>query len=282
MIVAVCADKGSPGVTTAALALATVWPGPRVLLEADPAGGDLALWLRDPAGEPLQPRRSVLDLAADARVGLPPEGVAAYAEASSLGVPVVKSRPAAEEMAPAASLWPRVAERAQEWPGAVIADLGRVQRGHAAFALAASASVVLLVTRMTAGSLYRLRAQAADLAASLGQGPAGRSPVAVLPVAPDHHRKQAAAEVRQVLDSEAATTAVPVAGCLAEDSRGVALLLAGYLGRRLDRAPLMQSAREVPAAVEAWTGPEGEAPPPTRVLPPRRPASDLRTTGERT
>jgi hypothetical protein len=32
VIVAVCADKGSPGVTTLALALGVVWPGERVCL----------------------------------------------------------------------------------------------------------------------------------------------------------------------------------------------------------------------------------------------------------
>lgn len=39
MIVTVCADKGSPGVSTTAAALGMVWPGERVVLEADPSGG---------------------------------------------------------------------------------------------------------------------------------------------------------------------------------------------------------------------------------------------------
>ena len=41
MIVAVGADKGAPGVTTAALALGMVWPTDRVVLDADPSGADL-------------------------------------------------------------------------------------------------------------------------------------------------------------------------------------------------------------------------------------------------
>ena len=40
MIVTVCADKGSPGVSWTATVLGMVWPGERVLLEADPSGGD--------------------------------------------------------------------------------------------------------------------------------------------------------------------------------------------------------------------------------------------------
>lgn len=43
-LVAVTSAKGAPGVTTAALALASIWPVHRrvVLVEADPAGGDIA------------------------------------------------------------------------------------------------------------------------------------------------------------------------------------------------------------------------------------------------
>ena len=46
MIVTVCADKGSPGVTTLATVLGLVWPGPRVVVEADTAGSDLSFRLR--------------------------------------------------------------------------------------------------------------------------------------------------------------------------------------------------------------------------------------------
>ena len=41
MLVAVTSTKGSPGATTFALALAARWPSEAVLVEADPAGGDL-------------------------------------------------------------------------------------------------------------------------------------------------------------------------------------------------------------------------------------------------
>ena len=50
MIVTLCSDKGSPGVTTLAVALGLVWPVQRLVLEADPAGGDLAFRMRQPGG----------------------------------------------------------------------------------------------------------------------------------------------------------------------------------------------------------------------------------------
>jgi MinD-like ATPase involved in chromosome partitioning or flagellar assembly len=41
MFIAMASAKGSPGTTTLGLALASVWPRPVVLVEADPDGGDL-------------------------------------------------------------------------------------------------------------------------------------------------------------------------------------------------------------------------------------------------
>src|SRR4051812_5230947 len=43
MLVAVVSSKGSPGASSAALALALAWPRPVVLAELDPRGGDV-LW----------------------------------------------------------------------------------------------------------------------------------------------------------------------------------------------------------------------------------------------
>jgi len=40
-LIAIAADKGSPGVTTTSVALAAVWPRPVLLAECDPSGGDL-------------------------------------------------------------------------------------------------------------------------------------------------------------------------------------------------------------------------------------------------
>jgi hypothetical protein len=41
MLVGLLSAKGSPGVTTASLALAAVWPRPVVMMDADPFGGDV-------------------------------------------------------------------------------------------------------------------------------------------------------------------------------------------------------------------------------------------------
>jgi len=67
-LIALCADKGSPGVTTAALALAVTWPCPVAVAEVDPSGGDLALGLTDGRGQfELVEQPNLLTFAAAAR-----------------------------------------------------------------------------------------------------------------------------------------------------------------------------------------------------------------------
>ena len=40
-VCALLSPGGSPGVTTAALAMALTWPGPVLVAETDPSGGDV-------------------------------------------------------------------------------------------------------------------------------------------------------------------------------------------------------------------------------------------------
>ena len=131
MIVALCADKGSPGVTTATVALAMAWPGNALVVDADPAGGD---WRSGPgiprlAGR-IRSEGGLLALAADARLALSPRPCRAMhsprsgVSTSSAGrrtLPVVSRRCAASGTA--------VADTLAAWPGTAIADLGRLYPG---------------------------------------------------------------------------------------------------------------------------------------------------------
>ncbi|MCP9979875.1 hypothetical protein [Actinomadura madurae] len=86
-LIALAADKGAPGVTTAAVALGAVWPRPVLVAECDQAGGDLVYRL--PAASPadgdgdggmLNPSRGLLSLAATARRGLRPDQIAEHCQ----------------------------------------------------------------------------------------------------------------------------------------------------------------------------------------------------------
>lgn len=252
MIVAVGADKGSPGVTTVASVLAMVWPGQRVLLEADPAGGDLAFRLRPPlgAGRLLDPEPSVLSLAADVRGGLPPGGLARYGQPTSLGFDVIPGALSAEGFAPVARLWPQVAAAAHRWPATVVADVGRLQPGTAVLPVVRAATVVLLLARPSLEGLYHLRDRVGELAAAVADPAAGRSRVAVVVTARSKDRRDALGQVRQLLG--AAGSPVPVAGFVPYDRAAVELLRAGVPGRRLAGSDLLRSVRALAETVVSW------------------------------
>lgn len=251
MIVAVCADKGSPGVTTLATALGMAWPGRRLLLEADPGGGDLAFWARHAdTGGLLADKPGLLALAADARTGLPAEVLPRYAQPTTWGVPVVVGPPSAQAYAPMRALWPAVAEVTAGWPGTVIADLGRSQPGNPAVAVARAATAVLVLTRVSVGDLYHLRERVNELAHTLGDPSRSQHPVAVVVAAP---RKEASAAVRQVTHMlQAAGSPIPVAGVAAVDPAGAGQLRSGTVSKRVSGGDLVKSAQELAATLGSW------------------------------
>ncbi len=271
MIVSVCADKGAPGVSELATALALVWPSERVLLEADTAGGDLSFRLQHADGDRLlDASPSVLSLAADARGTLPAGGLMRYAQPSSLGVPVVPGALSAEAFTPMARLWPQVAQAAAAWPATVIADLGRLQPGASALTMARESTVVLVLARPDLAGLYHLRDRVSELAGTVGDSSRDRTPVMVAVRAPAGLAGKAAlGQVRQLL--AAAGSPVAVAGLFAEDPGAVALLRAGQCTRKLLRSDLMRSVQALAQTLlTAW--PELAAPPPVGAPPVAEPA----------
>lgn len=253
MILTVCSDKGAPGVTTAATALSVMWPSERVLLEADPSGGDLSLRLRTLRGENLRLDRSVTSVAADAREGLPPGALARYAQQTSLGFPVLLGPMSAEGFEPMARLWPQVAAAAHAWPGTVIADLGRLQLRHASSPVAAASTTVLLLTRAgTSEDLFHVRQRAHELAVRLGQGPHGRSPLAVAVVAPSRSARGHVGQVQQALAAQATTSTIPVAGFVAYEEKAMVALRDGVVTKRLLGSDLLKSAKELAETLTGW------------------------------
>lgn len=244
MILTVCAAKGAPGVSTTATVLGMVWPGQRVLLEADPSGGDAALRLRTADGGLLARQPTVRALAVDARGGSLPNSVAAYAQQTSLGLPVIAAADLrGEDFTRIAVHWPAVATACAGWPGTVLADVGRLGEDSPTGWLAAASAVVLLVGRPTVEGLYHLAAMAGVLAARLGQGPYGRPPLSVALICRPREHEARLRELAALLAADPNTAAVPVAGWLADDPRGVAALRDGLPTRRLTGSELLTSAR---------------------------------------
>ncbi|HYN73578.1 MAG TPA: hypothetical protein VES60_13845 [Nakamurella sp.] len=255
MIVSVCSDKGSPGVSTLAAALGVVWPGQRVVLDADTAGGDLPfrLWTAGPAGGAvrLSPSPSIAQLATAARLGLSAAGPLPFAQSTSLGVPVVPGALSADRFSSLRSLWPQLAGELAAWPGTVIADLGRLQPDNPVLPVARASTAVLLVTRVDLESLAHLRDRVAELTGSLGDPGRDRGPVGVVATGPAKRRQFNSDQVRQVLASIGSPA--PVVGYLAHDPAGAQGLWAGQLNRRFAGSDLLRSVRAVAgSALATW------------------------------
>jgi hypothetical protein len=224
MLIGLCSLKGSPGVTTTAVALATRWPGTKpILIEADPAGGDLGPRF----GLPSLP--GLGSLAAAARRSDDPAQLAEHCQVLPGGPPVVVGPVGAEQArATLAVLSGRGAELlravAADPDVVVLLDAGRVEPSSPAVMLLRGASAVLVLTRPQVEDL-------SHVASVLSVVPTWtRCPGLVL-VGGGYSR----AEVERELG-------VPVLASLPDDPRG-ADALCGRLGARgADRSALGQAA----------------------------------------
>jgi hypothetical protein len=292
-LIALAADKGAPGVTTAAVALGAVWPRPVLVAECDQAGGDLVYRL--PAAAPadgegeggmLNPSRGLLSLAATARRGLRPDQIAEHCQRLAGGLDVLVGLTNAEQAQAMTWLWgPLGRAFAGLAPVDVIADCGRLGAGSPLAELLREADLVVLLTRATLEQVAHLRERVAALTAELRGGP----PVGVLVLADPRDFRGSIAEVDRILAGvrgrahDAAQGPPPpdvtVLGGLALDPKGAGLL-SGSWGGRLDRSLLIRSAREVagelagrlPATHPGVPQERRDVPPPPRPAAPPPPA----------
>ena len=242
-LIAIAADKGAPGVTTTALALASVWPRPVLLAECDPAGGDLAYRFPAAAGGNLDPRRGVLSLGVAARRGIAPNQVWDHVQKLYGGLDVLLGVTNAEQGTGLNVLWGQMGRVLANVPQAdVIADCGRLGAEGPVYDLLAEASVVLLVSRTELGDVIRLRDRATAFAVAANSRGRRGFGAAVLFVADRRKFALVHADVDHVLKQ----TNVPVGivGAIAHDPKGAALF-GGGVGGKLGNTPLIKSAREV-------------------------------------
>jgi hypothetical protein len=222
---------GSPGVTTAALALALSWPTPAIVAECDPSGGDILAGLL--AGH-LPASRGLMEHAIEA-------GRSGQSAAASLGgqlVPLDDDRTKQvlpgltdpRQAAGLASAWSAVAVTLKAQAADVIADCGRLDAGPGQpLAILSAARVVAIVLRPTLRQVWSARPRVEMISRLL----AGHSRLVLLVTGPGTHP---AREVAQALG-------VPVAAVLPADPRTASLLSDGLGGQRqLASGPLLRSA----------------------------------------
>jgi hypothetical protein len=246
-LIVLAADKGSPGVTTTAVALAAVWPRRALLAECDPAGGDLVYRVTAEQGGPLDPNQGLISLAATARRGLDADQLWPHVQRLQGGLEVLAGIGRAEQAAGLAGLWPALGRTFDALPDLdVFADCGRVNGESPAVGLMPHAALVLLVARASADQAAHVRDRAVALAGTLhgGSGAAGlgRPPIGVLLVVDPKETKRAVAQVDGLLRASGAAS--QVVGTIAADRRGAGQLAGDRRGRP-DRSLLVRSARQV-------------------------------------
>lgn len=242
-LIAFAAGKGSPGVTTAALALAAVWPREALLVECDPAGGDLAFRFEDDQMRPLAQDKGVLSLSAALRTDNRSGQLWDHAQRLSGGLPVLVGPSSSVQSAALSRVWGPLCEAMSSVDGAdVLADLGRVSAGSPSLAVAAAAPLTVVVTRAAVDAMAHLRSAVDVLAAG------GARRIRVLVVGAGKESKAAQRQVQEVLTL--AQLPASVISALVYDEAGAAGLRREWT-RSLNKRPLIESARKAASAIDA-------------------------------
>ncbi|WP_370441345.1 hypothetical protein [Kineococcus halophytocola] len=156
--------KGSPGVTTTALLAAALWPRPALLLEADPAGGDVAARLSAADGAPLDTGRGLLPLLTAARRGLDAAAVLDQAQPVAGGSRVVLGLTGPQQAAAGGRGWAALTAAVEDLgagPGQegtdVLLDAGRVGAAPVHLDLLRASDRVVLLVRADAAAVLHAR-----------------------------------------------------------------------------------------------------------------------------
>jgi hypothetical protein len=248
-LIAVASDKGAPGVTTAAVALAAVWPRPVLLAECDPSGGDILYRLPGADGKRLDPRQGVLSLAVAARKGMQPRQVWEYTQKLRGGLDVLVGVGSAEQGAGLDLLWGQLGGVLARVPQAdVIADCGRLGVDGPVYDLLAWTASIVLLSRATLEEVVRLRDRAGAVAAAVAKRGRSRPRIDVVAIAPYKKFKTATAEVEHALRQ--GRTPARVLGAIAHEPKSAQQLRGEWTGR-LDKSMFIRTTRAIAADLAA-------------------------------
>jgi hypothetical protein len=255
VLVALCSFKGSPGVTTSALAMAACSPTHTqpIVVECDPAGGDIFARFR------LEPVPGLVSLAAAARRGVEPGLLAQHTQRLPGGLPVVLSPAGAEQartvLGEIIHHQGAVLRAAADQDGMVVlADCGRVDPDSPVLPIVRAADALVLLVHARDDELAHV-ATRLDTAARW-------TPKPCLVLVGDGYPTS---KVAQVLG-------IGIGGRIPHDPQGAAILAGtSHAGRGLERTPLGRAAARiwVPLAPPPTVAPVGSQPDAQSVPSPR-------------
>jgi hypothetical protein len=228
-VFALASAGGSPGVTTAALALALGWPSQVIMAECDPSGGDALAGLL--SGH-LPARTGLLPLALEAGGGAEVPADALWRQLIELDEErnclLLAGISDPRQSAALQSSLPWIADALQALKADVLADCGRLDAVAAVRPVLSAASLAVLVLRPTLRQVSRALPRVEMLVNLVG-----RERVVTLLVG------EGTASGREI----ARSLGVPVVGQLPADPKTAGVLSDGLGSRRaLDSRPLLRAA----------------------------------------
>lgn len=255
MLVSLFSFKGAPGVTSTALLLAAAWPRPVVLLEADPAGGDLAYRCSAALGGPVYAQRGIVRLATAVRDGRGrPAALAGEAQTLACGVDLIQGVTSAAQSYGMRDLWSAIAQTCAAAPVDVIADLGRIDRYSVTMPLVHASNALVPVAAAALESVMHLAEGIRDTPATI-PGPQGfQGQLRPVLVGPDSHAASDCGDLDGLLrrmDLHAAPT-LP----MPYDQDALFRLQGGErAGSKLGRTLLLRAARTAAGALTQGAAP---------------------------
>ena len=234
---ALVSPGGSPGVTTAAIALALTWPGSVVLAECDPSGGDILTGL---FGGHLPARPGLLAVALEAGRGSAAAAAALQSQLVEMDGDFTRMLLTGitdpRQVSGLVPAWPVIAQAMSEQPGDVIADCGRLGAGEAPLPVLAAAATITVVIRPSLRQVAKAKPRI-EMLAGLPGGP-GRITLLLTGQGPYSAREVAKALGR------------PALGLLPHDTKTAQVLSDGAGSwRGLAGRPLMRAAQ---VTARAW------------------------------
>lgn len=248
MLTAICSAKGSPGVSSLALAVAAAWPEGATLLEADPTGTDLAYRCRHVSGREIAAQPNLLGLATAVRSGqldapADPEVLDEHAQPLACGARLVPGVPGPAQARGLVSLWGQVAHAAAGSSSDVVVDLGRLDKVSSTLPLATVATALVVSCQPELESVLHVKNLLTEVAPSLGVRRGGRTIIPVV-VGPAREGAANAADVDEILGSSGLPVArtVPIAW---DPSALAAIEAGGNPHGRLARTHLLRSVKSL-------------------------------------
>jgi len=237
-VVTFLSAKGSPGVTTTAALTAALWPRSVVLLEADPAGGDLA-----------------------ARRGLRPAQILQHTQTLAGGTRAVVGLGSSEQALAAGAGWGALARAAGELdrgtePVDLVVDAGRVEAGSVHLDLLRASDVVVLVVRAQTAAVLHARERLRVLGGALRRADGLLPRVGLVVVADARREARDADQAAEILTGVGPW--IDDLGRLPWDPAGAAVFCGGRTSRP-ERTALVRAGRGLVAELSLAAGAERAA-----------------------